>query len=317
MSVSFNQPSQYPVSALNVKSAQKPDTAAKTSFKADSKSDNEKINKSAQKSSEGALDKHIEKQKINSALIAGSGVTLGGVGGALIGYHRQSFFKDGVPSDEFCQSFIDKYPFGKKLPVIYEWEGSFIEKLPNIQNSEDLAKEIVNVVKEILSLVEDKESLKALTKFNSENVSESLDIINMFPPDFKIDIDVKELEQSIKNGIDAVGFDKFKKRVTDGLADDAAEIKKRPSSFKEYIKERIIEFYDLKTNKIKDPLPKGVSVSSAEKELFAKTVSEFNKKAAITGGLTGAAVLGGATALYCYFKNKSAAPETQKLDAKV
>ena len=33
MSVSFNQPSQYPVSALNVKSAQKPDEAAKASFK--------------------------------------------------------------------------------------------------------------------------------------------------------------------------------------------------------------------------------------------------------------------------------------------
>lgn len=33
MSVSFNQPSQYPVSALNVKSGQKPDEAAKASFK--------------------------------------------------------------------------------------------------------------------------------------------------------------------------------------------------------------------------------------------------------------------------------------------
>ena len=39
MSVSFNQPSQYPVSALNVKPAQKPDEAAKASFKANSKAD--------------------------------------------------------------------------------------------------------------------------------------------------------------------------------------------------------------------------------------------------------------------------------------
>ncbi|MGN0192756.1 MAG: hypothetical protein ACI4CY_04435 [Candidatus Gastranaerophilaceae bacterium] len=33
MSVSFNQPSQYPVSALNVKSAQKPDEAQKRRLK--------------------------------------------------------------------------------------------------------------------------------------------------------------------------------------------------------------------------------------------------------------------------------------------
>ncbi len=47
------------------------------------------------------------------------------------------------------------------------------------------------------------------------------------------------------------------------------------------------------------------------------TLNEFCKKPKLIWGAVGAAVLGGATMLYCYFKNKSAAPETQKLDTKV
>ena len=47
------------------------------------------------------------------------------------------------------------------------------------------------------------------------------------------------------------------------------------------------------------------------------TLNEFCKKPKLLWGAVGAAVLGGVTMLYCYFKNKSAAPETQKLDTKV
>ena len=66
MSVSFNQPSQYPVSALNVKPAQKPDEAAKASFKANSKAD--------------------ERLKYHDALCTGiPAVTLGSIAGLITG----------------------------------------------------------------------------------------------------------------------------------------------------------------------------------------------------------------------------------------
>ena len=317
MAVSFNQMNSYPVAGQNLqkaKNAQQTQVAAQTIVQ-DSYSGPAQTVQTAQNVAQTPPNASFKGSSASAetkplslgqgAAVVGScllGCTAGVAGGYLHARDTMPFFKDGVPSDEFVKLYTENLTKheSQTISAIKSQSKKFVESLNDCKSGDELISFLKdNIFKNYKSLKVDNAKKSVLELFGGildeqsksafKNVKTFDELETFCCKELNSTINAKGLE-SVKNE-----FSKLSSYMTDeALA-----------------KFQLMAIFDSKKNGFR------LSPFSQDGAALDDTIHHFCRKPAFIWGAVGAAVLGGATMLYCYFKNKSAAPETQKLDAKV
>lgn len=308
MAVSFNQMNSYPVAGQNLQkanNAQQAQIAAQTivqdSFEKQTAQNVAQTPPNAMfKGSSTSETKPFSLGQ--GAAVFASGL-LGGTAGAAGGYWHawdtMPFFKDGVPSDEFVKLYSENLT--KQGVSLSSNLKNVFESFNYCESADDFVSSLTGTIRlnAAFSGIEfdsvKKSGLESFVGILDEQSKRVLE--NAKTWDEFLTIFSKELESAIK----AKGLENIKKEYSKLFSSISDEV---------LAKQQLMTIFDSQ---------KKVFSASSEKQAAAlkDTVSHFCHKPAFIWAALGAAVLGGATMLYCYFKNKSAAPETQKLDAKV
>lgn len=309
MAVSFNQMNSYPVAGQNLQKANNAQQAQVSAQVQDS-FEKQPAQPSAQTpqnaSFKGSSTSETKPLSLGQgAAVVGSGL-LGGTAGLFGGYFHTSemkpFFKDGVPCDEFVKLYMENLTKheSQTISAIKSRAKKFVESLNDCKSGDELISFLKdNSLKNYKLLEFDNAKKMVLDSFGGildeqsksafENVKTFDELETFFCKELNSKINAKGLE-SVKNE-----FSKLSSCMTDEAL----------------VKIQLTAIFDSKKNDFR------LSPFFQDGAALDDTIHQFAKKPAFIWAAVGAAVLGGATMLYCYFKNKSAAPETQKLDAKV
>lgn len=310
MAVSFNQMNSYPVSGQNLQkanNAQQAQVAAQTIVQ-DSFEKQPAQNVAQTPPNATFKGSSISETKPLSlgqgVAVVGSGLlggTAGAIGSVFHTFKMNPFFKDGVPSDEFVKLYSENLT--KQGVSLSSNLKEVVETFNYCKSAEDFVSSLTKTFS--LNAAFSGIEFDALKKSALEPFVEILDeqskriLENTKTWDEFLTIFRKELEDGIK----AKGLENVKNEFLKSVSSMSDEV---------LAKQQLMCRFDPKTNDFRPH-----SFSKGEIDALTDTIRHFSIKPAFIWGAVGAAVLGGATMLYCYFKNKSAAPETQKLDAKV
>lgn len=308
MAVSFNQMNSYPVAGQNLQkanNAQQAQVAAQTivqdSFEKQPAQPSAQTPQNA--SFKGSSTSETKPLSLGQgAAVVGSGL-LGGIAGAAGGYWHawdtMPFFKDGVPSDEFVKLYTENLT--KQGVSLSSNIKNVFKNFNYCESADDFVSSLTGTIRlnAAFSGIEfdsvKKSGLESFVGILDEQTKRVLE--NAKTLDEFLTIYSKGLESEIK----AKGLENIKKEMLKSCSSISDEV---------LAKQQLMTIFDSKKQRFVCP-------SKKEAAVLNDTISHFCSKPAFIWGAVGAAVLGGATMLYCYFKNKSAVPETQKLDTKV